>query len=196
VAEPISYTSHSIQQFVQKLSSKEPIPGGGSAAALVGVLACSLSQMVGGIFAKRVRDTVERHKLNRLLRYLETENRRIQKVVDEDPKAFHELMQTYRIPKGVRNRRARIDRSLEKAFRVQANLARLLVSLKKANGDLKARVDGSIRNDLLLSEAFTRAAFQGAVLTAAINWKFVKDPRLRARLGKEISLLRKEFGKR
>ena len=38
-----------VEEFIKILASKEPVPGGGSASALVSALGISLGNMVGGL---------------------------------------------------------------------------------------------------------------------------------------------------
>ncbi|MCL1888004.1 MAG: cyclodeaminase/cyclohydrolase family protein, partial [Kiritimatiellaeota bacterium] len=43
------YTEHSCRDFITALASKEPVPGGGGACALVGALGMALGNMVGSL---------------------------------------------------------------------------------------------------------------------------------------------------
>ena len=45
--EEVAFTTYSADSYAQHLAAKEPIPGGGSAAAYVGALAVSLASMAG-----------------------------------------------------------------------------------------------------------------------------------------------------
>ena len=45
--EEVAFTTYSADAYAQHLAAKEPIPGGGSAAAYVGALAVSLASMAG-----------------------------------------------------------------------------------------------------------------------------------------------------
>ena len=43
------YTEKSCKKFIEAAASKEPVPGGGSVAALAGALGTSLGHMVGAL---------------------------------------------------------------------------------------------------------------------------------------------------
>ena len=43
------FTKKSAEEFVEVLASKEPVPGGGGASALVGAVGCALGNMVGSL---------------------------------------------------------------------------------------------------------------------------------------------------
>ena len=82
--------------FLEKLGSGASVPGGGGASALVGAISASLVSMVANLtlgkpgyedFQEDFRDSLSRSKslTHRLVEY-----------VDEDAKAFKELMAAYR----------------------------------------------------------------------------------------------------
>ena len=43
------FTEKSCKEFINVLSSKEPVPGGGGASALVGAIGMALGSMVGNL---------------------------------------------------------------------------------------------------------------------------------------------------
>ena len=45
----MSFTKKSCEEFVEILASKEPVPGGGGASALVGAIGMALGNMVGSL---------------------------------------------------------------------------------------------------------------------------------------------------
>ena len=45
----MDFTKQSFEEFIDVLGSKEPVPGGGGASALVGAAGCALGTMVGSL---------------------------------------------------------------------------------------------------------------------------------------------------
>ena len=45
----MDFTKKSCEEFVSVLATKEPVPGGGGAAALVGAVGVALGNMVGSL---------------------------------------------------------------------------------------------------------------------------------------------------
>ena len=45
----MSFTTYSCEDFVEVLSTKAPVPGGGGASALVGAIGTALGNMVGSL---------------------------------------------------------------------------------------------------------------------------------------------------
>ena len=51
----MGFSDKSCREFVEVLASKEPVPGGGGAAALAGALAAALANMVGSLTVGKKR---------------------------------------------------------------------------------------------------------------------------------------------
>ena len=64
------YITSSIKDYLDKLSSDQPAPGGGGTSALVAALGISLAIMVGRIAVKRL-DSRAQKRLNRTIELLE-----------------------------------------------------------------------------------------------------------------------------
>ena len=62
-------TEQSCEYFVDVLASKEPVPGGGGAAALIGAVGTALSDMVGSLTVGKKKQNL-RHKRQNLRKCL------------------------------------------------------------------------------------------------------------------------------
>ena len=89
----------SIRAFLEKLSSSDPAPGGGSVSALSGALAASLGNMVSNltIGKKKYKDVEEEiKKINETLeKYRDT----FLEEMEEDAKAFNEVINALKLPR-------------------------------------------------------------------------------------------------
>jgi glutamate formiminotransferase/formiminotetrahydrofolate cyclodeaminase len=89
----------SLKAFANETASESPAPGGGSIAAYAGALSASLTAMVANLSANKrgwderweefsdIAEKAQKHK-NELIR-----------LVDEDTKAFNQIMQAFELPK-------------------------------------------------------------------------------------------------
>lgn len=192
------FTELSLRQYLDELSSAEPIPGGGSVSAYTGALAMGLTQMVGRISLKRKKknltpeeekkDAERRALIEKIVTSLEKTKRDAFQIVDLDPQVYQEVMASYQDP-------AKMEDSLQNSFRLQADLAFLMVMAKEWNKAMSELVSGSIKNDLLVSAALLEAAFKGAYDTAHVNVIYMKNEEHKARAEKALQEVKTRFEK-
>lgn len=124
-----------VKDFCDVLASKEPAPGGGSAAALSGVLGASLTMMVGSLtFGKKAYEALEpeiREQFEREYGTIETVRAELMKLIDEDTKAFNEYLEAVKKPKDTAEEQETRDKAME-----QAALHTLEVPMKVAQNCL------------------------------------------------------------
>lgn len=195
------FSQQKIQQFLKELASDKPIPGGGSAAALAGSLGASLSLMVARFSVRRQKTARDKKNLAQLTLALQKLVPQMTRVVDEDPRIFSKVARCYGIQRKAdtdgKKKEAQIlmDQALTDAFQVQAKLAFLLVMALRVNRGLEALASGSVKNDLNVSRSLLRGAFEGALSTCEINWKYVTDFKKKKMLEQEMTRLKREFRK-
>jgi formiminotetrahydrofolate cyclodeaminase len=90
---------------------------------------------------------------------------------------------------------AQLEDALGKSYQMQADLVALVVLAHDWNSQLKDLVSGSIKNDLLVSDALSKAAFEGAYHTAMINVVYMKDADKKQRAEKAMQELKARFEK-
>ena len=86
-----------------------------------------------------------------------------------------------------------MEEALQKSFRLQADLAFLVVMAKEWLIQVQSLVKGSIANDLLVADALLRAGFEGAFHTANINVVYMKDSENKAEATKALDELKMRF---
>lgn len=163
----------SLEKYIKVLASGSPTPGGGSASALVGATGIALLLMVSGITAKKL-DQPQRKKLTKTETFLRKTLKNCNQIIDLDVKIYQKLMDAYRAAKKT-GKSSQVETALVNSFRLQADLALLIMMAKQALPFLHSVVSGSIQNDLLVARAFLDAAFEGALLTARINLKYMSS---------------------
>lgn len=189
------YTSLSLSRYLTELSSKKPVPGGGSVSAYVACLGIGLAEMVAGIGIEKASSEAK-SSIRRAVRLLQKARRDALQVVDLDPRVYQSVMKSYKTTRTLsdpeRKRRV-IDEALENSFRLQADLALLVAMAKEAAESLNGMIQGSIMNDLGISVKLLEAAFQGAYDTARINMIYMKDPQRKNRAEQALEELKKRF---
>lgn len=85
--------------FVEVLASKEPVPGGGGAAALVGAIGAALCSMVGNLTVGRKKYAAVEADVKAMLEKGERVRACLLALVDEDARVFEPLSKAYAISK-------------------------------------------------------------------------------------------------
>jgi formiminotetrahydrofolate cyclodeaminase len=191
------FTALSLEQYLQELSSENAVPGGGSVSAYAASLALGLMQMVAGIARKRKKktamtpeeeadDNLRRETLQKVHEALEGAKGRAFAIVDSDPEAYDKVMAAWDKPKA-------LEAALAAAYRMQADLCEIIVEGRRHLSQLMGLVTGSIKNDLIVSSALLKAAFQGAYHTANINVVYMKDKAAKEQAEKTLEDLKGRF---
>ncbi len=189
------YTSLSLSHYLRELSSKKPVPGGGSASAYAACLGIGLAEMVAQIGMKKVDET-RKVSLQNAVSLLRKAKKDALQIVDLDPKVYQGVLKTYAKAKKISEKERKeqlIDEALENSFRLQADLALLVTMAKEAVESLEGIIPGSIANDLRVSRSLLKAAFQGACDTAQINCVYLKNPEKKERAGRALEEVKKRF---
>lgn len=196
------YTDLSLDAYLKELSSDAPVPGGGSVSAYAGALGMGLTQMVARIALKRkpkadlapeqkFQDEANRKRMQEVIDSLEKTKADALEVVSLDPQVYDEVMACYKDAAGAE----KLEDALQNAFRLQADLALILVMAKEWNAHMKTLVKGAVANDLIVSDGLLAAAFEGAFHTAHINVVYMKNQERKARAEKALEELRSRFTK-
>ena len=166
-----SFASLSLSEFSASIASKDPVPGGGSAAAYAGVLAASLVMMVcRSTFGKKNYE-VSRTAIEKILSEAEPLKEKLLSLVDKDAAAYSLVANALKLPKESeeqkRERHKKLDESLRIATEVPAET--LLASNKVYE---LAKEVSEIGNKNAISDA--EAAIELAKASVLSAWSNVK----------------------
>ena len=195
----MAYRDQTIDAFLQQLSSKAPIPGGGGASALVAALSASLTHMVGALTVGKPKYAAVEPEMNDLLKQTEALAERFLTLMDEDAEAFEPLAQAYRLHKETEADKAeksvRMEAALKSAVQppltiMETCVATLpLIALCAEKGSVVAVSDAGVAASLC------RAALEGASLNVFINTQGMQDKAYAASLNQRAKMLLEESGK-
>ena len=100
-------TKQSCEDFLDVLASKEPVPGGGGAAALVGAVGVALGHMVGALTVGKKKYADVQEDILALNARAEALRARLVELVEEDARAFEPLSRAYGLPASTEEEKAR-----------------------------------------------------------------------------------------
>ena len=171
--------SMTIQEFLDVLSSKEPVPGGGGASALAGALGNALGQMVANLTIGKKKYALVEDEIKELAERMKGIQGQFTQLADQDAKVFAPLAKCYSLPS---------DTEEEKAYKAEVMEARLLDAslvpmeiMEKAAEMLEIMdilADKGSRmavSDVGVGVQFIRTALLGAVMNVYINTKSMKN---------------------
>ncbi|MEA4870545.1 Methenyltetrahydrofolate cyclohydrolase [bioreactor metagenome] len=175
----MAFRDQTLDSFLNSLSSKAPVPGGGGASALVGALSAALAQMVASLTVGKPKYAAVESEMNALLQRSEALTNRFLALMDEDATAFEPLAQAYRLPKGTDEEIAEKARVMEQALKsaVQPPLEIMETCIQTLPLILACAERGSVVavSDAGVAASLCRAALESAGLNVFINTKTMQD---------------------
>ena len=182
-----------VEDFLAKLASDHPAPGGGSAAALAGAMAGALTCMVARLTLGRERYAASQQQMIRVRERAETLQRRLTALVDEDTLAYQDVMKAYSLPKAaeadIALRISEIQRALCRAAEVPLEVAEAceeLIELAATSAALGNRNEAS---DAGVAALLAHAGMRGAVLNVRTNLDSLLDPAFNSATEARVSQL-------
>jgi len=169
----------SVRDFAAKLASSEPAPGGGSAAAVTGLLGISLLEMVISLTRGRAAYAAYDQFLAAKQEELANLHSKMEVLVDEDAAAFRQVMVALALPKSSEaereTRSAALQKALLTAAQVPLDIARVSVQALTIARDLLGKVNKQVISDLAVGAINCHSAVLNALINTAVNLPALKD---------------------
>jgi methenyltetrahydrofolate cyclohydrolase len=171
-ARQVRFRDLTINEFLERLSSADPVPGGGSAAAVAGSLAAGLVSMVAGI--SRRSQLVEHTHLHD---YAEAEGQRLAarllQLADEDSAAYAAFGLALKMPRSTEAeseaRSAAKRRAALGAAEVPLKTVEACLEVMKLAEALAGRCNLNASSDLTVASLLAEAGAQGAAENVRVN---------------------------
>ncbi len=160
-----------LKRFLEKLSSRTPTPGGGSASALAGALSASLVAMVAGLPPKKGKTT--RKEMAGIRKKGLLIQKRLFQAIDEDSKSFDAVIKAFRLPRNPEKERLRRARQIQKAYReatfIPQQVCRRSLQLLECSRTLILDGNPKAISDAGVAAFLAGAALAGGMLNIKIN---------------------------
>ncbi len=166
-------------EFLNKLASGEPVPGGGGASAAVGAFAAALGSMVSNLTIGKKKYADVEAEVTTLKEQLQTLQEELIHLVDKDAEAFLPLAEAYRLPKNTEEEQAYKAQVMEEAlYGASALPIQMMETILKVLRVLEKLSDKGSRlaiSDVGAGALFAQAALEGASLNVYINAGMMKN---------------------
>jgi glutamate formiminotransferase/formiminotetrahydrofolate cyclodeaminase len=175
----MSFADESVNKFLEDLSSGEPTPGGGAAAALCGALACALVSMVANLTIGKEKYAAAADAMT----YARSEGVRARELfaglMDEDARAFDRFMDALKMPKDTDEAKKIRKSAMEEASRnaTSVPLSMIGLCLNGARIAYSAAESGNVNvaTDAGAAALFIEAAAKAAAYNARVNLPGISD---------------------
>ena len=141
-----------MQEFIEVLSSKAAVPGGGGACAYVAAAGMALGAMVANLTTGKKKYAQYQEEIEELLSKAEQLSKELMTYMDKDAESFEPLSKAYGLPK---------DTKEQQELKILERLS--VVGSRLAISDVGAGVQ------------LCKAALNGASLNVFINTRLMKD---------------------
>lgn len=148
-------SDESLKDFIDRLASKNPVPGGGSASALAGTLAAALAAMVANL---------TRPPLEKIAKTAEQLKERLYLLIQEDSDAYGLVVTAYR-----RGKETDIQNALKKAAQSPLEIAETSIKILDLLEILTEKGNKNAITDCGVALHLIETAVKGGILNVRTN---------------------------
>jgi len=170
------YQQQSLQNFLERLASGDPTPGGGSAAAVMGAMGAALVSMVANLTIGKPRYRQVEADMRRLLARADALRAQLSDAMEADVEAFNRVMAAYRLPKDDPERSEAIQTALKQATEVPLHCARLCVAVIELCREAADKGNSNVLSDVGVGVLAAHAALKSCAINVTVNLNAIRDP--------------------
>lgn len=179
--------------FIDQLESSEPVPGGGSVAALSSALASALSAMVANLtVGKKNYESVD-GIMSEIAGKMNAHKLSFIDLIDKDASSFDSVMKAFKLPKETEEEKAertmQIQEGMKYAASVPLEVAEKTVLLFDDIAELVKLGNKNAQTDALVAAMMARTAILSALYNVKINLGSIKDEAYVADMTNKVKVL-------
>lgn len=188
------FAEKTVRQFADELASGEPVPGGGSTAALAGALGAGLVSMVCNLTIGREKFRDAEPAMKAVLADSEELRLRLLELLEADTQVYSKVIGAYRLPRATAEEKQARTRAIQAALRAAADVPLEVARLSARVVDLcpPAAEQGnpSAISDAAVGALLAASAFEGGALNVETNLGQISDAAYGEAAEKELAELR------
>jgi formiminotetrahydrofolate cyclodeaminase len=186
-----------VKEFFENTASADPVPGGGSIAALSAAAASSLVEMVANLtIGKKGYGEVE-EEMKAISKQASRYRDKLVQDVDNDSDAYKQVMAAFRLPKRTEEeityRKEAIETALKNAALVPLSVAKDASNLIDLAGETITKGYKTAVTDAVVAAVTARSAGLSALYNVKINLSSIKDRSFIHDVSQQISHLENEI---
>ncbi len=160
--------------FTNRLAAREPVPGGGGAAALIGALAAALCSMAGNYSTDKKSAEGHEQELRDAIDKAEELRMRLLALVDADAEAFAPLAAAWKLPKDEVGKAALQQATLD-ACVAPMDMLQSCAELVPALETIRRYGAKSLQSDVGCAASALAAALECAGMNLLVNTRLLDD---------------------
>jgi formiminotetrahydrofolate cyclodeaminase len=186
----------SIKNYLVKTASGDPVPGGGSSAALSAALAAALTEMVAQLTIGRKNYESVDAEMRTVAERASSLRQKLIQDIDRDSAAYALVLKAFQMPKVTEAEKAERARAVQEAFKqaalVPLGVARDAVALMDLGRVVIAKGNPNAASDGAAGVLAARMAARTAVYNVKINLGSITDEKFVSELSGEAGRLETE----
>ena len=176
------YIEETLHRYLDDLASAQPVPGGGSTAALSGAMGAALASMVSRITMAKEAYADLQQEIEELLRRTEYLRSRFQQLMQEDIEAYGRLAASYKLPRETGDERKyrtdMIQKQLIEAALVPLEVAECAAELIQCCQRIAEISSTTVLSDVVTGAILASCSGKSAALMVRINVRSSKNDKL------------------
>lgn len=168
-----------IKEFLAKTAANEPVPGGGSVAALNAALAAALTEMVANLTIGKKKYEEKEELMKDIASITYNYQKGFVNDIDADSDAYNKVFEAFKLPKDTEEQKAERSREIQDATKYAAEIPMEVARKAYAMMDFISRVaeegNQNAITDACVAMMTARTAVLGAILNVKINLSSIKD---------------------
>jgi formiminotetrahydrofolate cyclodeaminase len=186
----------SMVDYLARTASGDPVPGGGSSAALNAALAAALVEMVANLTIGRRGFEAIDAQMRAVAAKAAGLRSKLTTDIDRDSDSYTQVLKAFQMPKATAAEKADRSRAVQAAFRqaalVPLGVARAAVAIMDLGRDVLSHGNPNAASDGAAGVLAARMAARAAVYNVRINLGSIRDEAFTAELKREADRLEAE----
>lgn len=164
-----------VNEYLEKLASSEPVPGGGGASAIAAALGTALASMVANLTIGKEKYAEYQPEINKVIQEACQVREELLQLSNQDAEVFYPLSQAYGIPKDNPDREEVLEDALKLAADIPLKIMLKIIDALKLHERLLGHSSKLAVSDIGTGASIAKGALQGAFLNVAVNTKLMKN---------------------
>ena len=186
----------SVKDFLAKTAGNDPVPGGGSIAALNAAIASALTEMVANLTIGKKKYEDKEGLMRKIVAITENYRASFMKDIDADSEAYNNVFAAFKLPKETDEEKIERNNQIQEATKIAAEIpmevARKAVDIMDVITQVADHGNQNAITDACVAIMTARTAAISAILNVKINLSSIKDIEYVALMTQEANYLESE----